>query len=460
MNIKKQNKGFSLIEIILAAGLFALLATGIFGALIYGEESPSTFGRRVQAVFLADEGLEAVRNIRDSAYVNLTDGAHGLAVSGGQWAFSGTQDINDIFTRQVQIAAVGTKRKMVTSTVTWNQNEQRAGSTSLVTYLTNWMAAGHGNWALPQQVSSLNLLTNANGLKIKYANNYAYIIRNGNGNNFYVIDLTNLAAPTVVGSINLTGVPVNIDISGNYAYITTNGNSEELQIVNISNPVAPALVGIFNAPGNADGSGVFVNGTTVYSLRVSSANDEFIVINASNPAAPTSLGSLDLGADANEIVVLGSYAYIASADNSQEIQVVNISNPASMSIVGSLNITGNTNATTIDGFSNIVALGRGSNVYIVDVTNPLVPATLGSIAVSDGLNDLVFDANSDYVFLAKDNGTQEFQVLDISTPAAPVSVGTFNLGGAVDGIAYDSVRDRAYSVGVANAAELVILAPQ
>ena len=43
------------------------------------------FGRtRARAATLADEGLEAVRNIRDANFSNLTDGTFGLTTTGNQ----------------------------------------------------------------------------------------------------------------------------------------------------------------------------------------------------------------------------------------------------------------------------------------------------------------------------------------------------------------------------------------
>jgi hypothetical protein len=82
--------------------------------------------------------LEAVRNIRDENFSNLTDGTFGLTSTGNQWNLSGASDTTDIFTRAVTISAVDANRKLVTSTVTWQQNPQRAGSVQAVTYLTNW----------------------------------------------------------------------------------------------------------------------------------------------------------------------------------------------------------------------------------------------------------------------------------------------------------------------------------
>ncbi|MBL1434246.1 hypothetical protein COB87_001590 [Candidatus Wolfebacteria bacterium] len=132
------NQGFFLVEALLATSLFALIITGFVGAFLYGQESTMLSGNRAQAVFLAEEGLEAVRNIRDDNFSNLTDGNHGITISGNEWVFAGTTDVQDIFTRQIEIGTIDTDRKIATSTVLWQQNQQRQGSVSLVAYFNNW----------------------------------------------------------------------------------------------------------------------------------------------------------------------------------------------------------------------------------------------------------------------------------------------------------------------------------
>lgn len=136
--------GFSLVEVLLAVSVFSLIVTGLAGSVIYGQQSTALAGQRVRANFLAEEGLEATRNTRDENYTNLSNGTYGLVISSNQWVFSGSQDTTDIFTRQITITDAGTNRKQVTSTVTWQQNPQRTGSVSLVTYLTNWKASVGG----------------------------------------------------------------------------------------------------------------------------------------------------------------------------------------------------------------------------------------------------------------------------------------------------------------------------
>lgn len=139
--MKKAQSGFSLVEILLAVSVFGLIVMALVGSLIYGQESTALAGERSRVAILADEGLEAARNIRDAGFSNLTDGTHGLAISSNQWTLSGTSDTTDIFTRSLAISSVDANRKQVIATVTWPQTPQRSGTVTLTTYLTNWNKA-------------------------------------------------------------------------------------------------------------------------------------------------------------------------------------------------------------------------------------------------------------------------------------------------------------------------------
>lgn len=143
-SMQKAQSGFSLVEVLLAVSVFSLIVTALTGGLIYGQQSTALAGMRSRAAILADEGLEAARNIRDENYSNLVNGTSGLVISSNQWTFSGSQDTTDIFTRQITVADAGTNRKQITSTVTWQQNPQRTGNVTLTTYLTNWKASAGG----------------------------------------------------------------------------------------------------------------------------------------------------------------------------------------------------------------------------------------------------------------------------------------------------------------------------
>ncbi len=129
--------GFSVIEVLLAATVFGFLTVAVVGALIYGRASSSESGNHNRAMALAEEGLEAVRNIRDANFSNLTDSSptFGLVQSGGVWTLSGTSDTTGIFTRTVTLSSADSKHKDVTVTVSWGSHQ-----VSVTGQMSDWMA--------------------------------------------------------------------------------------------------------------------------------------------------------------------------------------------------------------------------------------------------------------------------------------------------------------------------------
>lgn len=453
-------QGFSLVEVVLASAVFVLLVTAFIGAYLYGQEAAVLAGNRAQAVMLAQEGLEAVRNMRDFTFTTLTDGTYGLSTAGNQWSLSGSEDIFGIFTRQIIISSVDVARRSITANVSWQQNPQRNGLVSLTTRLTHWTV----NWASALQAASIDISGVANGRKIQVQGNYAYMIRLDGSPNFSVIDVTNPASPISIGSLTLSGTPTNIAVSGNFVYISSTNNSQELQIIDVSNASAPFVAGVYNAPGTADANGVYVNGTTVYLVRVNSSADEFAIVDAATPSLPVTVGSLNLGANGNEVVVSDSFAYVASNADSQELQVINITAPAFPTLAGSLNLSGATNAVTIAIAGATVLLGQGSLLYTIDVSTPASPLPLGSINTFGTLNDIALNlANLDtYVYVATSANSNEFQVVNISTPSFPMLLGSVNVATNSDllGIAYSDTLNHAFGVGASDSEEFLVFAPQ
>lgn len=458
--------GFSLVEAILSSALFAIFATLFVGFYLYGEEATVLAGNRVRAAMLAEEGLEVVRNIRDAGFENLVDSTptHGLALSGNQWIFSGLSDTNDIFTRKITIAPQDTKRKTIISEVSWQQNPQRTGLVSFVSTLTNWIASGFGDWSNPSQEVSKNLLGNDNGVKIQTQGNYIYLIRAGGSPNFFVYDVVNPATPLLVGSLNIAGSPKNLFLYGNYAYVVSDDNAQELQIIDISNPVNPNKTGFYNADGNANAFGVYTSGNFVYFVRESSTRDEFIIVDVSIPASPQFIGSMDLASAGYEVVVFGSYAFVASGNNSKELQIINISNPSAPSLIGSRNLLGSTDALTIANNGATLFIGQTNILYIIDASNPSSPVLSGSLNVVNNVNDIALNLGNanNYLFIATSDNANEFKVLDVSNKTTPLLLGQFNISGnnQLMGIAYQETLDRVFAVSESNSEELIVIRPQ
>lgn len=142
--IKQKNvfdtNGFSLIEIILSSGLLAMFALAFLGVLGFSQESTLRAGQRSRAIFLAEEGLEAARDIRDESFSNLTIGNHGIT-STNKWVFAGQTDIVENFTRTVNVVEVNSQTKQATSEVAWKQTGGNQVSVSFSTLFTDWRTA-------------------------------------------------------------------------------------------------------------------------------------------------------------------------------------------------------------------------------------------------------------------------------------------------------------------------------
>ncbi len=153
--VKKSQGAFGLIEIILAVGIFGLVAGSGVLTVLHSFNLNRLGEQETQAANFANQGLEAVRSIRKVGWSNLVNGTYGLSSSGGSWAFSGSSDTNGKMTRTVVIADgnrdgngnivdVGTvdpDLKKVTSTVTWSFGPTRNDSVVTTEYFTNFAKA-------------------------------------------------------------------------------------------------------------------------------------------------------------------------------------------------------------------------------------------------------------------------------------------------------------------------------
>lgn len=145
----KSQSGQSLVELLIAIGVFVLVISSITFLVIDSYVSGRLSKEITQANFLAEEGIEAAISIRDNSWDNLSAGTHGLAISGNNWILQGTQeDLSGQLNQGIRtitiedIDADGKKvisdRKRVISEVVWELIETRPQQIQLVTYLTNW----------------------------------------------------------------------------------------------------------------------------------------------------------------------------------------------------------------------------------------------------------------------------------------------------------------------------------
>ncbi|OHA59542.1 MAG: hypothetical protein A2589_01620 [Candidatus Vogelbacteria bacterium RIFOXYD1_FULL_46_19] len=140
MNRLKRQTGQSLVELLVAMGVFTIGATAILFLVLEADVSSWQGVERTKAVWLAKEGLEVVRAIRDNDFNDLTDGVHGISLSDEQWQLAGGENVQDQFTRIITISTVPDQPglKEVKSQVSWQLGDSRPQSTELITYLSDW----------------------------------------------------------------------------------------------------------------------------------------------------------------------------------------------------------------------------------------------------------------------------------------------------------------------------------
>ncbi|MCI5108291.1 MAG: prepilin-type N-terminal cleavage/methylation domain-containing protein [Candidatus Pacebacteria bacterium] len=139
------NRGISLIELLIGASILTIVMVALVVVFQSFLVNSFTSVEKVQGALLAEEGIEAVKSIRDNDWGNLSDGTHYLTFS-SDWSFTETPETIGIFSRTVLIegayrdvaddlASSGTSdpdTKKITVTVNWS-----AGTETIETYITN-----------------------------------------------------------------------------------------------------------------------------------------------------------------------------------------------------------------------------------------------------------------------------------------------------------------------------------
>jgi prepilin-type N-terminal cleavage/methylation domain-containing protein len=137
---KNRSQGMSLLEVLLAVAVFAI-GIGTVIHLYLGTQYASLHSiEKNQALTWAKEGIEAVRSIKDDDFDSISEKTdEGIEINGGVWAFkTGSDVIDEKYTRRIDITETDSDTWEVTATVSWDTLRGKANSVSLVEQLTAW----------------------------------------------------------------------------------------------------------------------------------------------------------------------------------------------------------------------------------------------------------------------------------------------------------------------------------
>ncbi len=249
---------------------------------------------------------------------------------------------------------------------------------------------------------------------VALAGNTAFV---GDGSSIQVINVTNPANPTFLGSFATAGTVFGLQAYGNYLYAA--GGSNGLQVLNITNPSVPTLTGSYDTPSSA--YNVFVDGDYVY---VADWATGLIVVDNFDPSNPIPLRSVDTPGAAHDVEVVGNYAYIADWGNG--LTIVDVYNSITPSLADAYDTPSSAYQVFIEGNYAYVGSYLGG-LRIINITDP---HNLNEVGYYDPGSISSVWVEGDFAYL----GTGGLTVINVTDPANPTFVGSYvqsGVGGSI-----------------------------
>jgi hypothetical protein len=454
--------GFSLVEVLLAISLLMMISVGIVSVVAYAQDVRSSAEERPYAVILAQEGLEVVRGLRNVVVSEVPDGTYAIERSDAVWMLvEGSEVIDGIYSREVEISSVEGAVKRVDATVSWTGRYGGDKSVVLSTLIADWQSAVGGPWLFPVLRSSLDLPGNENGIKVVIDGTEAYVIQDRGTESLIAIDISDSLSPSILGIANILGGPRGLAVSGDLLFAASTQRDAEFQMFDISSPSAMSLVYRHDPTHRQPGLSVLADGGYVYLGRERGKEQEFWVYDVSDPEGVLVHGVLDMEGSIEDSVRYGDYLVVASDDRNQEVKVIDISDPSGPFVAGGYDLPGKSAALACDISGNHLIVGMDTGaVYLLDVSDIADISIVGEYEAGRAVRDISLDRESGIAFIGGDENKAELQILDISDPAAISQIGVYDAPADINGVWYDEASGLLYAVGDSNDQELMIFSPQ
>ena len=149
---QKKFSGFSILEMILAIGIFVIMLAGSASITNLSGVAGHMALEHDKAVAYLTESIEAVRNIKRVDWENITNGVYGLDSSDGTFKFDGSSDSFEKYTRTITVEDAyrdgdgnisdsgdfDEDIKKITVNVSWDINPYKTKNVEKTFYLADW----------------------------------------------------------------------------------------------------------------------------------------------------------------------------------------------------------------------------------------------------------------------------------------------------------------------------------
>lgn len=480
LQIIKMQKGQTLIELLITIALAAILMPALLGGFAIARSGRAQQEQRIAAVSLAKESEEAVRVVAANSWSNMKDGTYHATPSGTTWVLaSGSAQING-FTRSIEISSVNRdlsgnitivggsldpSTKKISISVSWltpipasitpeffltrhknlNKNETTTtdfsggilSGTSISSTNPPVVAgdgqiqlgagggAGGGDWCQPSDSVLRTFDLPGQGVVQSISStssasiNYAFTTTGGNASGNAVDKLTiSYANPPVIlnpaFNNDAKAYGIFVDQQGQYVYF--NENNPPSHTVAITSGSDLSVIGYFDIA-NMTGNSIYVNGN--YGYTTSGTNLYIFDVSSKIGSRPL-LKTITLNGNGKRVFVVGTKAYVATDNTTNQLQVFNVSD---LNNVTTTNISMGNALSGVDVFVDgtqtyayfVTSYSSGkNNFFIVDLNSP------GNIYAysTNGMSPKgVIAVPRNRAIIVGSGGTL-YQVFDTTTPAS------------------------------------------
>jgi len=216
-------------------------------------------------------------------------------------------------------------------------------------------------------------------------------------------DITDRAAPRLLGYLSPQSVPQRFVALGDYAYSFGHDNMEALDL---RNPNGGSTMIRFVEP--------YYRETRVFGGRIFAvgSGSGVEIFDMTDPLVPARTGHLDLRATAHDLKIAGTTAYLSNGGAG--LQILDVSNPVNTHLIGTARANGTVFASEIHNTLAYVAAGF-DGLQIFDIANPASPVLKGHLTTTAKAMDVAVKDTT--VYLA--TGRNGLSVIDASDPTNP-----------------------------------------
>ena len=268
--------------------------------------------------------------------------------------------------------------------------------------------------------------------------NTLFLAEDGMG--LQMIDISNPASPSSIGTIHSSGDAVDVVLSadGNTAFLADLYSG--LQIIDISNLSSPDLISTHSTSGEAWGVTLSADGNTAFVAEGESGIQFIDVTNLPSPSLITTFNTPGWASDVR-LSADGNTAYVADGDSG--LQIIDITDFSSPSLISSLDTEGFANRVDLSADGNTAFVADwDSGLQIIDVTNHSRPALLSTLDTLGFALDVTLSDDSYTAFVADDDNG--LQIIDVSNLTRPSLMHSLNTQGYAVDVTLSSDNDIAY----------------